>query len=59
VIKFSKKFNVFYDYKEDKWLEEKCKDESCVFCKDRPEKPSLVKRKKFFSFNFDIFKRKK
>lgn len=30
----------------DIWLEEACTDQSCVFCKNRPEKPSMVPNRK-------------
>ncbi len=26
----------------DEWLEEKCDDKNCFYCKDRPDKPSKV-----------------
>ncbi len=26
----------------NKWLEEKCNDPDCLYCPDRPEKPSQV-----------------
>jgi hypothetical protein len=60
VIKFSERFNCFYDTELDIWLDEdEHKKDDCEFCKNRPDKPSLVKKKKFFSFNFNIFKRNK
>ena len=30
-------------YRDNSWLESKCSDKTCDFCKDRPEKPSDVK----------------
>lgn len=29
----------------DLWLEEKCGDTNCEFCKNRPDKPSIQKDK--------------
>lgn len=42
-IKYCGKHDARYDEKEDKWLESKCGEDTCEFCKDRPEKPSQVK----------------
>lgn len=30
----------------DIWLEQKCSDPECSYCKDRPEKPSSIKEQK-------------
>jgi hypothetical protein len=37
---FDSKYDAWYDQKKDIWLEGKCSDPSCCFCKDRPNKPS-------------------
>lgn len=33
-------YDAFYDKEKDEWLSEKCNNPDCLFCKDRPEKPS-------------------
>lgn len=40
---YSERYDNYYCETCDKWLEPKCSDETCVFCKERPEKPSMVK----------------
>ena len=37
----NEEFDAYYLLKEDKWLEDKCDNLECDFCKDRPDKPSL------------------
>lgn len=37
---YSPKYDAYYCYKCDIWLENKCKEEDCEFCIKRPEKPS-------------------
>lgn len=42
---FNEKHDAFFDKEKDIWLEEKCNDPDCDFCKDRPNKPSEIKWK--------------
>ena len=37
---YSEKFDAYFCAVCDKWLEKKCNDQTCVFCSNRPEKPS-------------------
>ena len=37
--KYSEKFDAYYNAKANKWLEEKCSDTECEYCKNRPERP--------------------
>ena len=48
--KYCIKHDAFYDQKNDKWLESKCNDPNCKFCKDRPDKPSKVQDDSFLQF---------
>ena len=41
---YNEKYDSFFDPEEDKWLEPKCNDPNCEFCKDRPTKPSECKK---------------
>lgn len=41
--KHNEKHDAYYDNKKDEWLEDKCDNPNCEFCKDRPTKPSEVK----------------
>jgi len=41
--RYNKEYDSFYDDKKDIWLEEKCDQKNCEFCKNRPSKPSEVK----------------
>ena len=41
--KLNEKYDAHYDDKKDIWLEGKCSNKDCEFCKDRPNKPSEVK----------------
>lgn len=41
--RYYEKYDAHYDDKKDIWLEEKCPDKDCEFCKDRPNKLSQVK----------------
>ena len=40
---FNERYDSFFNKEKDIWLEEKCDDPDCDFCKDRPNKPSEVK----------------
>ena len=40
---FNKKHDTYYDKEKDIWLEKKCDNPNCKFCKNRPNKPSEVK----------------
>ncbi len=39
---YSDRFDSFYCSQCDIWSETKCSDPECSFCKDRPDRPSLV-----------------
>ena len=36
--KYREKFDVYYDGNTGKYLEKKCNDKECDYCKDRPKK---------------------
>ena len=38
--KYNGQYDAHYDDEKDEWLEDKCDDLDCEFCKDRPTKPS-------------------
>jgi len=40
--KYNKQYDAYYDDEKDVWLEGKCDNPNCEFCKDRPSKPSEV-----------------
>ena len=35
---YSETYDAYYDDKTGEWLEDKCKDENCEYCGNRPEK---------------------
>lgn len=37
---YNEEYDSFFNPEEDRWLEEKCEDINCTFCKYRPNKPS-------------------
>lgn len=39
------RFDAYYCKVCDEWLEGRCRDPACEFCKDRPEKPSEMDEK--------------
>ena len=39
---YSQKHDSYYCEVKDVWLEEGCDDNTCEFCVDRPERPSMV-----------------
>lgn len=41
-IKYSGIHDAYYCETCDIWLEQKCKDDDCEYCVDRPEKPSQI-----------------
>ena len=41
--RLNEKYDAYYDDKKDEWLEDKCDNPNCEFCKDRPTKPSACK----------------
>lgn len=41
--KYCEQYDAYYNPKTDEWLEKKCSDPGCEFCKDRPDKPSEVR----------------
>ena len=41
-MEFDDFYAAYYCKKCDFWLEDKCEDPLCLFCKQRPEKPSKV-----------------
>jgi hypothetical protein len=34
------KHDTFYCYECDQWLEGQCEEGTCIYCQDRPERPS-------------------
>lgn len=42
--KYCEEYDSYYDSELDVWSEENCDDKNCGFCKDRPSKPSGVKK---------------
>lgn len=42
---YSERWDAFYCKACDEWLEGRCRDHDCEFCKDRPEKPSEMEKK--------------
>jgi hypothetical protein len=38
--KYSEEYDAYYCELCNKWLEDKCDDAGCEFCKDRPKKPN-------------------
>lgn len=42
MIKYNDEYDSFYDDELDIWTESLCNDAECNYCKDRPEKPSMV-----------------
>lgn len=41
-IKHHEKYDAYYCSLCNEWLEPKCTDVECMFCKERPEKPELI-----------------
>ncbi len=41
---YCKKHDAFYNPIKNSWIDENCGDTNCRFCKDRPDKPSEVKK---------------
>lgn len=41
---YNEKHDAYFDKEKDIWLDENCDDPDCDFCKDRPNKPSEVKK---------------
>ena len=39
---YNNKYDVYYCELCNKWLEDKCSDQDCKFCAERPEKPSQI-----------------
>lgn len=37
--KYSEKYDSYYCIDCNRWIEPKCSDPNCEFCKDRPDKP--------------------
>lgn len=35
-------YDAFWCHSCNLWLEEKCKDSTCVYCKDRPSVPMIL-----------------
>ena len=42
VKKYNPIYDAYFDDISDCWLEKKCPDKDCEFCKDRPDKPSMA-----------------
>jgi len=43
-LAYCEKHDAYYDFVRDEWLEPKCGWYRCGFCKNRPDKPSQVKK---------------
>jgi hypothetical protein len=41
--KYNKKHDAYYCESCDKWLEKNCGDPECDYCRDRPEKPNMLR----------------
>lgn len=41
--KYCETYDAYYNPITDEWLEKKCSDPECDYCKNRPDKPSEVK----------------
>lgn len=41
--KYCERYDAYYEDSKDLWLEDKCPDINCHYCKNRPNKPSEVK----------------
>jgi len=41
---YSEEFDANYDKEKDIWLEDVCDHKECTFCKNRPSKPSEIKK---------------
>lgn len=39
LLTYSKKYDTFYCRSCNEWLEAKCSDDKCMYCKTRPETP--------------------
>ena len=37
--KYNERYDAYYDEVKNIWLEKRCKDSTCEFCKDRPDRP--------------------
>jgi hypothetical protein len=37
--KYSIEYDAYYNDETNQWLEDKCGDPNCEYCKNRPEKP--------------------
>lgn len=46
MTKYSEEYDAKYNKEKDIWLEKKCSDRECTFCKDRPSKPSEIKNER-------------
>lgn len=44
--KYNAKHDAYYCESCDEWLEKNCGDPECDYCRDRPEKPSMIKETK-------------
>ena len=36
--KYFEEYDAYYNFREGTWTEEKCKDKTCEYCKNRPDK---------------------
>lgn len=41
IAKYDETYDAYYDQRTGKWLEPKCRDKQCHFCKNRPSKKKL------------------
>ena len=39
VKEYSEEWDAYYNSSTNEWLEDKCKDEECQYCSNRPDKP--------------------
>ena len=42
MIKYSEKYDAYYDEETGEWTESKCDDPTCEYCAERPEKPMVT-----------------
>jgi len=43
---YSERWDAYYCKECDVWVEARCGDAECEFCRDRPERPSEMEKKK-------------
>lgn len=48
-VEYSAEYDSYYCVSCNCWLEGNCKDPTCIFCKNRPEKPLPIIRNKTYN----------